>query len=194
MFFLCWCCFQNTPMIVLWFPRTHRWLWGESPLEELKQPAKHTLCEYCNILPFGQGQCATVLLTALAQAPGLELVCYHCCWCLLSWDRFQCVYPKGDLEFGVQAPTVGTLERILLSLVWALFFWDSRADPFSSTWGDSLWCVSAFLTKTGFPCSVNLAFVPVSEVILGVGLSPVFGGGGAGYDRHFSASYLGGVV
>lgn len=35
--------------------------------------------------------------------------------------------------------------------------------------------MSAFFTKTGSHCSVNLAFVPISEVILGVGLSPVSG-------------------
>lgn len=53
--------------------------------------------------------------------------------------------------------------------------------------------MSAFLTKTGSHCSVNLAFVPVSEVILGVGLSPAFGGGRAGYSRYFSALHLGGL-
>lgn len=56
--------------------------------------------------------------------------------------------------------------------------------------GEIPYSVSAFLTKAGTHCSVNLAFVPVSEECWTV---PVFGGGGAGYDRCFSASHLGGL-
>ena len=39
------CCFQNTLLIMPWFLSTHRSLFEESLLEELKLPAKHTLCK-----------------------------------------------------------------------------------------------------------------------------------------------------
>lgn len=66
MFFL-HCCFQNTPMIVPWFPRTHRWLWGESPLEESKLPAKHTLCKYCKHSLLWEGQCAHLVIVSTCR-------------------------------------------------------------------------------------------------------------------------------